>query len=740
VRIRPFLFVVAAGALASACADDPLGPPPQDAAPPPPRQALDRAAIQHPFADRHTPFQRSLLQRIADRRAAGLAVPESLTFTFDDVPAAPHALRRLDGVDGKVGGGVTATTTVVFASAAQAGAPRWPALVVRGTMPDGATGFIHEGDYTPAVRQQILEQYPNANVDFDTGQRTYTITETILDRTPPQAQSLLGLDHREVLDLTTSGGMLMGFTIPGPAIDYHVEYNLDVCIIWFFGCVVEWDVVDFWAGFVLDWTIITRLPMDVSLTSVDPVLEGSTFTPVTAATGRDWSAADYTQAGLAAENGDEFVLRFQFGLGVFLTVSYIPVVDWGIPPIDIDRRASFTTPLGAGQMFSLPGINLSLWNIDVALAEADFGVVLTPLLGSDRYTADWSASGAGSGSGGVTYTTAGTPVALGAIHADDGPGDAAVALNNFRYHFTQFGLDIGLYFYLWVAGWDHTWTIPVTQFDLGGLMGGLYVGSHAGTPGGLNLLVPVTNVAPGGGISRSGAVRYGSRTFFLAEAGSPMSFIAGAADPGADDLTFTWRWNDGTPDDVTTYPVPHNVREVLTHQFPRPCLNEVVWSVADGDGGVRTDRVVAVLTGPAGNPAELVSFWLREYGAGGVRSLPKETLRCYLNIAGWMSDVFGEARDASTPALALDVLRMRPNGGEPREQLDRNLLIAWLNFANGGFGWTERVDTNNDREPDMTFTRMMAEAEALRRNPAATAAQLRQWTSRMNSAFAAAAN
>jgi hypothetical protein len=100
VRIRSFLLVAAAGTLVSACADDPVGPTAPGAAPAPPRQALDQAAILHPFADRRTPFQRSVMQFVADRRAAGLPVPDSLSFSFDDRPAAaPGAMLRLEDED-----------------------------------------------------------------------------------------------------------------------------------------------------------------------------------------------------------------------------------------------------------------------------------------------------------------------------------------------------------------------------------------------------------------------------------------------------------------------------------------------------------------------------------------------------------------------------------------------------------------------------------------------------------------
>jgi hypothetical protein len=132
-------------------------------------------------------------------------------------------------------------------------------------------------------------------------------------------------------------------------------------------------------------------------------------------------------------------------------------------------------------MIDLPVFNVSIWGFDAGVAEADIGVALTPLVGSDRFTADWLASSEASGSGSATYTTSGQNVSLGTVAAVDGPGNAALQLSGFRYYFSQFGLDLGIYFYLDVLGYGSTWTIPITDFDLGGLMGGLFVGPHSGT-------------------------------------------------------------------------------------------------------------------------------------------------------------------------------------------------------------------------------------------------------------------
>jgi hypothetical protein len=89
-----------------------------------------------------------------------------------------------------------------------------------------------------------------------------------------------------------------------------------------------------------------------------------------------------------------------------------------------------------------------------------------------------------------------------------------------------------------------------------------------------------------------------------------------------------------------------------------------------------------------------------------------------------MSTVFHEVTDASTPALARGVLDASKTGGDALRILDRQLLAAWSNFANGSVGWTELVDVTGDGVVDMTFGDAMQQAEAVRLNPASTKSEL----------------
>ena len=58
------------------------------------------------------------------------------------------------------------------------------------------------------------------------------------------------------------------------------------------------------------------------------------------------------------------------------------------------------------------------------------------------------------------------------------------------------------------------------------------------------------------------------------------------------------------------------------------------------------------------------------------------------------------------------------------QQLDRQLLTAWLNFANGGVEYLEMLDTDGNGSLDTSFIDVMTNAENVRLNPASTRAQL----------------
>jgi hypothetical protein len=660
------------------------------------------------------------METIARRAAQGLAVPSQVSFEYESSPQAPQL--AAPGVARTIGSRspvtVSAKTVIHFDGPAQAGHEQWPEVVVTDIRPDKTQGFVREGNYSQLIRDKMEEAIPGVWQQYEFGRepRTYTFNET-LTITYPELNSASALGTS-----TAADEFLMGLTIPGPALDYTINFDFEVCVLGICG-----TAVDFVAGFRLDWTLGMRLPMDVSLTSTDPLSEGSTYFPTSNAAGLDWSDLQYAQAGVAPENGNEYVVRFEFLLGVFLEVFSADVIDLG-PNIDINSTRTFASPFGPGATFALPPLDIAIWEFDAAVASASIGFRFTPNVGSDKFTAAWAASSEASGGGTLTYTNPTIPIVAGPLLAIDGPGVAAIRLDDFRYYFTNFLLELGLFFHLDVFGVvDETFTVPVTDFDLSAITGNIYVGTHSGTPSALTASIAIENVAPTAEIDRTGTVVINGVPTFL---GAPGAFTGTARDPGRDDLTLSWDWNDGAPvpDVSTTYPVPHEVSETRPHTFGATCLYDVAFRAVDDDDAFAEDRVPVVITSMTANRARMEGYWQDQFGQDDDVDFDAPALECLLNIVGHLSAAFSEGLDASTIENAYKVLHLRQNGGSAREQLDRELLVTWLNFANGAFGYTQSMDTNRDGVGDTPFASMMAAAELVRSNSGATTAALNEQT------------
>jgi hypothetical protein len=219
-----------------------------------------------------------------------------------------------------------------------------------------------------------------------------------------------------------------------------------------------------------------------------------------------------------------------------------------------------------------------------------------------------------------------------------------------------------------------------------------------------------------------------------------VPFEADSFDPGSDDRTTTWDWGDGAPspdstelslNDIGFNPDPDpsptiNPRTVTDdepHAFGDACFYTVTFGAADDDGGSASDTVKVIVAGNASLQRN-AGYWQTQYRPRPT-SFTEAQRQCYLAIAGFMSTVFNEVRNAATVAAAFDVLKVSQKVETAIEQLDRQLLTAWLNFANGAFDYTELVDTDGNGSADTQFATVMATAEATRLNPASTDAQLR---------------
>lgn len=251
--------------------------------------------------------------------------------------------------------------------------------------------------------------------------------------------------------------------------------------------------------------------------------------------------------------------------------------------------------------------------------------------------------------------------------------------------------------------------------------------------------VVVANVSPDAEIDLSGATLVNGVPTILGHAGDPIDFQGDVTDPGSDDLVLTWDFDDGTPLVVVTSLVnppspdpdpspsvqPRAVTDLQTHAFGDACTYEPSLTAEDDDGGSDVSQANVLIAGNADETRP--AGWWQSHTNGKGSEFPEAELLCYLEITRFASAVFDEAVPLSTRADAHDVLH--PPGPAPQHirMFDRELLAAWLNFANGAVEFAELlVDTDGDGTPDTTFGDAVATAEAVRLNPASTPAEVEE--------------
>lgn len=243
--------------------------------------------------------------------------------------------------------------------------------------------------------------------------------------------------------------------------------------------------------------------------------------------------------------------------------------------------------------------------------------------------------------------------------------------------------------------------------------------------------ITVVNVDPTAAIDTSEAVQLAGGKTIVVHAGEGKEYAGRVTDPGSDDETMTWAWGDGTPDTRTTSLVnppgtdparspsvqPRDVTDTQGHTYDKPCLYDLSFTARDDDGGTGSDRTPLIVQGNA--PLSLLAdVWYVKYLTGDLTGLGKERLDCYLKIVQHSSAVFSETRDVSTQEKAAQTLFLSLL--DPERTFDRQLLTAWLNFANGSFDPDELVDTNSDLKADTPFLEAVQHAEAVRLDPDAT--------------------
>jgi hypothetical protein len=248
-----------------------------------------------------------------------------------------------------------------------------------------------------------------------------------------------------------------------------------------------------------------------------------------------------------------------------------------------------------------------------------------------------------------------------------------------------------------------------------------------------NINLTIDNVDPTAEIDESGTILINGIPTFLAHAGEPIDFSGRSTDPGSDDLTLRWNWDDGSPIEETIYLVnppdpdpfpspsiqPRDITDTKSHTFTDACLYEIEFWAEDDDGGLsQVDTAIVIIVGNA-DQTRTAGYWEHQFLQIGKTDFDEDALTCYLAIVAHMSQVFNEVRDASTIEKAQDVLLVDQTS-DMQEIFDRQLLAVWLNFANGSIELDVMVDTDGDGTLDTLFSDAVSTAEAVRLDPSAT--------------------
>jgi hypothetical protein len=686
----------------------------------------------------YTPLQNRIANSFANRKARGLATP-SVSFEFASPQGSSVSAVRGRKYGSEEGYSFTAITVIRYRGPAEAGLKEWPALTLS---PEQSQKLrVTQEEFRERYVVAKDKQAPGFWNRHKLGQepRTYTIKEreTV---TYPKARAAPAMSLSATTDVsalaTNQQDLVFGFSIDMPRIDDGVSFGID-------------DVEELEFSWRVDWDFGIRLPVAGTINSVEPMLEGSTYSPTSSMAGLNYSAADYAAVGLPTQGGNEVFFRWL----TQVCIEFSGAIDSGkqCAGPDIRRSNDFTTPFGSGASVPFPTIDLALYDYGIAGIDLE----IKNRVGSELITGDWSTVGAAIGSGHVEYTGPSAPGVLSSVRAIDGPGQALMSVDGLLYHFTHFSVSPSLK--LWVdveipvpifpdIDWEDSWPIDLGTYDLSDFIDHDFIDSNGASVGlhhnqeytgatKLTMSVPVANVAPTAAVTVTGGSQYnfnGTPTR-IGSTGEQFQFTGRSHDPGRDGLTLSWDWGDGapSPDISTLFPLaaatgPNDAADARTHAFNRACLYDVTFKSVDDDNAFGEDHTSILITQPGGT-ARLDGYWQHQL-AGDGSVLDRSVINCYLAIVARVSSIFGELRSVATPEDAYGVLNLAQNAGSEREQLDREILVSWLNFASGAIGYTQMLDSNGDGIADAPFSQVLQNAEAIRRNPAATAKALKEQT------------
>jgi FIMAH domain-containing protein len=650
-----------------------------------------------------TPYQIALEQTINARRAAGLPVP---TVTFSNQGNVAQLLSA--PAQGTGATTATATTLVHFDGPEAAGYSVWPAMIVSDNRPAGSPGKVATGDYTETYRNAIQAQIPDfwSRYQFGHEPRQIAVTENYaLTYSTTSSFSAQTLSSGSVLSAqllstgTSNEDILMGFLYSGPHLDYTISGTLEDPIFGF-------DIGSFSAGFRFDWALGLRLPAHVDLSGPSLMVQGDSYNFSSSLSPRDWSSSDYSNSGAAAENGNEFVARFNFSAFVEGSLFGVDLCSGCNISFNADESQSFTTPFGSGASFPISPISIPIYSIpDNPILNFSASLKIQPNIGSTNITADWHAVPGSdcSGSGTVTYTEPGVPVSFGPVKACDlGPTDKAqVELDNFHYFFNQFTIDLiaALHFDVFgIFSTDPSTTIA--SFDLSSITGNLSVPDNVecdflfncGRAGPDNSIIATSDVvdqdAPTTTIALAGTV--GNHGWYKSDVQVTLTAVDNPTNCGVGVLKTEYSF-DGI--NFSTYISPFMLTtEGLTTVYFRSTDKENNVEVTQSQL-VQIDKTPPVITGtaappPNGNGWNNTNVTVHFDATDAVSGIDTVTPDTILGSDGANQSVLGTAVDMAGNSASFNVTGINIDQTPPSLTINSPQAITYANTDTPTVDWT----------------------------------------------------
>jgi hypothetical protein len=460
-----------------------------------------------------TPLQQQIKDLIAELKNEGKAYPDvafESVVEQNDVPA----VSTLE-TDNAIVTTIKAKTVVEFDTPAEAGKSRWDDIIVDSEDEKIRDQLRIKGNLT----QMVIDKYPElygAGGVYTYGQepRTLVIEETLSVTSVhvPTVSNPVGA--MQSTSTTTSSDIVMGFTII-QSVDYTLRYEVKV---------LGFCIVCARAGFAYDLNFGLRLPAEVDVTTPKVLGENQQYTFTSSLRPLDFSAEDYERLGVPPLGGNEAIANFSMFLGLKLTVTGVTVIDLALEPdIDLIQLCSeysgrdcgnFVTPFGVDENgiqreFPLPEIrldpDLTGLKIDIGIFSIGLGIKIDPDFGSDKITADWTATQSGQGSGGVTYTGASPssfdigPVQTKAFVNQPGANNnVTLSIDNYKYYLTKQTLTLAANLQLKLFSFRliNTSYVDFLSIELSDILGEPAIGQHEGTDG-VRVELPILG---GGGV------------------------------------------------------------------------------------------------------------------------------------------------------------------------------------------------------------------------------------------------